>query len=112
MDIQVKQNENLVVVSPKGRIDAITSPEFEAFVKEMIEKDQKHLVFNFGDLEYISSAGLRSILSIAKLLKTKDGKLAFAAVRDAVRNVFKISGFESIFTIYDSEEEAVRKLLG
>ena len=66
-------------------------------------------VLNFGGLEYISSAGLRSILSTAKQLKVKEGRLLFADLRGPVKDVFKISGFGSLFKIYDTEEEALRE---
>jgi len=63
-----------------------------------------------SDLEYISSAGLRSMLAIAKVLKTKEGKLVFAGLQGPVKDVFKISGFGLIFTIFDTEAEALKQL--
>ncbi len=68
------------------------------------------MIINLSDLEYISSAGLRSILAIAKVLKAKGGKMIFACLKGTVKDVFKISGFGSIFQIYDSEEEALTQV--
>ena len=68
------------------------------------------LVINLTGLEYISSAGLRSILSTAKQLKAKDGKMLFTGLQGPVKDVFKISGFGSIFKTFETEEEALRQI--
>jgi anti-anti-sigma factor len=77
---------------------------------ESIGAGEKILLLLMNKLEYISSAGLRSILAIAKVLKTKEGKLVFAGIQGPVKDVFKISGFGSIFTIFDNEVEALSQL--
>jgi anti-anti-sigma factor len=98
------------VVSVKGRMDAVTAPEFEKNVIDLISKGEKTFVVNFVELDYISSAGLRSILALAKKLKGKEGKILLAGVRGPVEEVFNISGFSSMFKIFDSEESALREI--
>jgi anti-anti-sigma factor len=105
MEIQ-KRN----VVSVKGRIDAMTAPEFEKHLSDFISKGENTFLLNFNGVEYISSAGLRSILATSKKLKEKDGKILLAGLRGPVEEVFKISGFHSIFKIYDSEEVALKDI--
>lgn len=109
MEITVRKEGSVAVVSVKGRIDAITAGEFEQRLSALMAGGDCLLVLNFSGLEYISSAGLRSILSAAKQLKTKEGKMLFAGLQGPVKDVFKISGFGSIFKIYDSDEEALRE---
>ncbi|MCX5825855.1 MAG: STAS domain-containing protein [Deltaproteobacteria bacterium] len=87
-----------------------TAPEFEKGLLALMAGGDSTLVLNFNGLEYISSAGLRSILSTAKQLKAKDGKMLFAGLQGPVKDVFKISGFGSIFKIFDTEEEALRQI--
>ncbi len=65
------------------------------------------MVMDFGEVDYISSAGLRVILASAKSLKSKAGTLLLANVSAPVREVFEISGFGSVFTLYDSVDAAV-----
>ena len=110
MEITVRKEESAAVVSVKGRIDAITAGEFEKGVSALMAGGDCMLVLNFNGLEYISSAGLRSILSTAKQLKAKEGKMLFASLQGPVKDVFKISGFGSIFKIYDTEEEALHQI--
>ncbi len=110
MEVTTRKEGRAVVVSVKGRIDAVTAPDFEKGLMALMADGDCIQILNFGGLEYISSAGLRSILSSAKQLKAKDGKLLFADLKGPVKDVFKISGFGSIFKIYDTEEEALREI--
>ncbi|MCX5853171.1 MAG: STAS domain-containing protein [Deltaproteobacteria bacterium] len=108
MEIKTKKEKNTVIVSVKGRMDAVTSPEFEKSLSTLIAAGENDFLINLHQLEYISSAGLRSILTVAKLLKTKDGKILFAALQGPVKDVFNISGFGAIFKIHETEEEALK----
>lgn len=110
MDIITRKEKNIPVVSVKGRIDAVTAPEFEKNLFALISAGEKNLVVNFAELEYISSAGLRSILATAKKLKAEEGKIIFAGLQGPVEEVFKISGFYSIFSIFDSEANALNNI--
>ncbi|MFH1078667.1 MAG: STAS domain-containing protein [Pseudomonadota bacterium] len=110
MEIHVLKEKDAVVVKVKGRIDAVTAPEFEKYLADLMAVGEKMFLLNFSGLEYISSAGLRSILVTAKHLKAKEGKLFFAELQSSVKDVFKISGFGSLFKIYDSEAEALAQL--
>jgi anti-anti-sigma factor len=110
MEITVRKERSAAVVSVKGRIDAVTAMEFEKGLAALMAGGDYTLVLNFSGLDYISSAGLRSILATAKQLKAKDGKMLFAALQGPVKDVFKISGFGSIFKIFETEEEALRQI--
>jgi anti-anti-sigma factor len=110
MEIQTRKEKAAVVVSVKGRMDAVTAPEFDKNMIDLISKGEKTFVVNLGELDYISSAGLRSILALAKKLKEREGKIVVAGLKGPVEEVFKISGFQSIFKIFDSEESALREI--
>ena len=110
MEIQARKEKNGIIVSVKGRIDALTAPEFERNLSDWISKGEHAFILNFSELEYISSAGLRSILATSKKLKDKQGKILFTGLRGPVEEVFKISGFPSIFKTFDSEETALKEM--
>jgi anti-anti-sigma factor len=107
MDIQTQQTGNATVVAVSGKIDAMTAPTLESSVAGLIKEGSVCVVLDFGGVDYISSAGLRVILASAKSLKSKAGTLLLANVSGTVREVFDISGFGSVFTIYDSVDAAV-----
>lgn len=109
MEIATAREENAVIVSVKGKIDAVTAPEFEESLAGMIAAGEIVFLMDFSGLEYISSAGLRSILSTAKQLKHKNGTIAFCGLKGPVKDVFKISGFGTIFKISETREEALKQ---
>jgi anti-anti-sigma factor len=106
MEIEKKQEQEVAVVSVKGRMDAVSSPEFEKEMAVSIAEGNNVLILDLVALDYISSAGLRSILTITKKLKGKDGKLLIAGLKGMVKEVFEISGFHSIIPIFESVESA------
>jgi anti-anti-sigma factor len=108
MNISSKKESNALVITVSGRMDAVTAPEFEKSVFGFIAQGEKNFLINLSALEYISSAGLRSILASAKLLKEKDGKLVFSGLQGHVKEVFSISGFHGIFKIYDTDAEGLK----
>ena len=110
MDIKVRKESEAAVVSPTGRIDTVTAPEFEGALKDLIARGERRLVLDLGGVDYISSAGLRCILTAAKLLKPNNGTLVFAALQGPVKEVISISGFASLFKMYDTPEEAWRQV--
>jgi stage II sporulation protein AA (anti-sigma F factor antagonist) len=106
MEIKTRKEENATVVSIKGRMDAISSPEFEKELSDLMAEGHKDFIIDFGELDYISSAGLRSILAAAKKVESKEGKLLLCALRDMVKEVFEISGFTAIIPVYESVNSA------
>jgi len=110
MKIHTKKEKGAMVISVKGRLDAVTSPEFENSLFDWISKGENIFLLNFTELEYISSAGLRSILATSRKLKDKQGKILFAGLHGPVEEVFNISGFYPMFKIFDSEEAALKEI--
>jgi anti-anti-sigma factor len=110
MEITARKERNISVVTVKGRMDAVTAPVFEKNLSELMAQGEQYFIVNLSALEYISSAGLRSILATAKQLKNKNGEILFAGLQGAVEDVFKISGFHSIFKVFETEEKALQKL--
>jgi anti-anti-sigma factor len=102
-----KRNNGITIVSVKGRMDAVTTPEIDGKLTGLIDSGERRLVVDLHGLDYISSAGLRSFLATAKRLKTLQGDIAFVNLEGHVNEVFKISGFFSLFKVYDSLEAAL-----
>jgi len=110
MQIDATKEGNAIVMSLKGRLDAAATSEFETNLSDWISKGDSNFLLNCTDLEYISSAGLRSILATSKKLKERDGKILLAGLRGPVEEVFKISGFMSIFKVYATAEAARKEI--
>ena len=110
MEINGKRQEEVFVVSVTGRMDGVSAPEFEKELGDLIGQGGTTFIVDFGGLDYISSAGLRSILIIAKKLRAINGKIMLSALKDVVKEVFEISGFTSIIPVYESEEAARKEI--
>lgn len=85
------------VFSLEGRLDTITAPELEKALQESID-GIKSLAFDFGKLDYISSAGLRVILAAQKLMAGK-GEMKVCNLNETVKEIFEVTGFSDILTI-------------
>ncbi|OPX94977.1 MAG: putative anti-sigma factor antagonist BtrV [Syntrophorhabdus sp. PtaB.Bin006] len=110
MKFDTKKEKGFTVVSITGKMDALTTPEAESKLTGLIEAGERDLVVDLEGLDYISSAGLRGILATAKRLKAERGDIVFANLQGHVTEVFKISGFHSLFKIFDSVDAAVNEL--
>ena len=110
MDIHVKKEAKGLIVSIIGRLDAVSAGEFDKEMDGQIKKGESHFILDLSRLDYVSSAGLRSILSTSKRLKENKGTMTLCGLQGSVKEVFDISGFSSIFTIYESLENALKSL--
>ena len=97
MIIDKQLNGSELTLSLTGRLDTTTAPELEAVIKENITS-VTNLVMDFAGLEYLSSAGLRVILSTQKTMN-KQGEMVIRNVNETINEVFEITGFIDILTI-------------
>ena len=97
MKIIKQLNDKELTIKLLGELNTATAPELEEVIKNDL-KDVTSLIFDFAELEYLSSAGLR-ILLVAHKLMSKDGKMALRHVNEAVMEVLDITGFVNILDI-------------
>lgn len=96
MEIVKNQSQDQLTVAVSGRLDTSTAPQLSEALGEL--ENVTNLVFDFEGLEYVSSAGLRVLLSAQKTMNTK-GKMTLTHVNDSIMEVFEITGFSDIFTV-------------
>jgi anti-sigma B factor antagonist len=109
MEIRIDQQPKAVIVVVQGRMDAVSAPQFESAMAEHIATGSSRFVVDCSALEYISSAGLRSLLTAAKALRTQNGEMVFAALGGMVHEVFDIAGFGTLFSVFDSIDAALEQ---
>lgn len=97
MTINKTQNGNALTIALEGRLDTVTSPELEAELKNSLDAIES-LTLDFSRLDYISSAGLRVLLSAHKTMSKKGG-MTIKNVNEIVKEVFEVTGFADILTI-------------
>ena len=96
MKIEKNLTENELIIKLEGRLDTMTSPELEKELGDL--NGVNSIIFDFEKLEYISSSGLRILLSCQKKMNAQ-GKMVIKNVSDVVKSVFDMTGFSDILTI-------------
>ncbi len=102
MNFNHKEIKQFQIIETTGRLDVTHAPLFEKEVQKYIDDGHKKLIIDMNGVDYISSAGLRSILISAKAIKKIQGEIRFCDLTEIVEEVFTISGFKSMFKIFDS----------
>lgn len=97
MTISKQQNGTALTLALQGRLDTVTSPEVEAELKNSLDGVDS-LVMDLSGLEYISSAGLRVLLSAHKTMSGRSG-MKVTNAGEIVREVFEVTGFSDILNI-------------
>ena len=99
MELSVDKQNQTAIVAARGRLDAAGAPELETRCKALIQEGANRLLLDFAKVEYVSSAGLRSLLVLAKAVKSAGGALALCCLVPTVRDVMTISGFDNILPL-------------
>ncbi len=98
MIVDINRNDNNTLIKVKGRLDTLTSQEFDSQVSKIDTKDGD-IVIDCSEMEYISSAGLRSLISLLKNVKAAGHTLEVINLTPAVRPIFDMTGFSSLFNL-------------
>ena len=106
--IELEEIENRVVLRVNGRLDAASAPLLERKINSLIDEGHHRLILDFSQVDYLSSAGMRILLSSTKLLKAKKGSLILFSVAAEVEEIIKMAGFDKILHICSTEKEALQ----
>ena len=106
MQVDESTDGDVRILTLTGRLDAMTSPPVEGRLLEAV-RHAPAVVLDLSGLDYVSSAGLRILLKAGKEAKVAKSRLALAALRPVVQEVFEVSGFFSILDAYPSRDEAL-----
>lgn len=107
MELTKSKNGETLIFSVQGRLDAQTSPQAEKDLKQWLAEGEKRLVGDLSSLDYISSAGLRLMLMVAKGAKGQGGGLCLFGLSPSVQEVFTIAGFNKIIPIAANLDDAL-----
>jgi anti-anti-sigma factor len=110
MNIAVTDENGVSVMCVSGRMDATNSADFDKAAKELLSEGRQKILLNLGELEFISSAGLRVVLIMGKACQERKLSLAFCDLQPMVAEIFSISSFDTIFKIYKKKDEALNSL--
>ena len=108
MQISTRTRDEVTIVAIAGSLDSITSAEAQQALDAILAGGARKIAIDFTALDYISSAGLRVMLGVAKQLRASGGALRTFGLNDSVREVFDISGFSAILSVFPAEGDAFK----
>ena len=112
VDISTETAGEVTIVLVEGNLDTNTAPEAQQRLDALLEEGRSKLLVDFAALEYISSAGLRVLLSTTKRLNAAGGLMHISGLNETVDEIFEISGFSTIFNVFPTRAEALEKFGG
>ncbi len=107
MNVQAEHHDGVLVAKVEGRVDSSNSQDFERQLHEAFGDDAGAVVMDLGQLAYISSAGLRVVLLVAKTLGQRNVGISLCSLSGPVQSVFEISGFNRIIQIHENRTAAL-----
>ena len=114
MEFTTQQIAGVTVIQVKGRIDHKTAKDFENTLKphfdECVAGNFKKILIDMGDVDFMTSAGLRVLMIAAKTCNKEKGQIAVAALQPLVKEIFKISRFDLILKAFPTVQSALENL--
>ncbi len=110
MVVHTERQDGILIARADGRVDSANAGEFQNALNSAIDEHDDAVILDLAGLSYISSAGLRVLLMIAKMLQGKEAKFAVCSAPEPIREIFEISGFDKIIPTHDSQAEAITAL--
>ena len=110
LDVVIELVGQVHVVHAAGRLDSVTAEAFDARMQPAIVTPGIQVVLDLAKINYVSSAGLRSLLVLLKQVKALGGALILAAVHPRVQDILEIAGFTSAFAIAPTQADALARL--
>ena len=98
MKLTEKRNNEEIIIEVEGRVDTNTSPQLQGMILKAFQK-MNHLILDFQECEYVSSAGLRALLIGQKTANSKKGSMKLIHVPDVLMDVLEVTGFIKILTV-------------
>lgn len=105
LKITVTQGERMTFIRVAGRIDSTNAHHFGAALGREVDQNHIHMTLDLGEVNFLSSAGLREIVDLLKQLRRASGDLCIRRAPQHVRSVLEMSGLDALFHLFDCEEE-------
>lgn len=107
MDINSERVDNVLVIAPKGRLDAYGALELDEVLENIIEDKDSSVVFNMAGVTYLSSGGIRSFLRVEQMMNDRGGQINLCNVNPYPLEVLKMAGIDQIFSLHPTMEDAM-----
>jgi len=107
VNITIRDISDIKIAQLEGELDTLAAPEAETELNLLMEQGVKKILLSFETLDFIASSGLRILLATAQRLKGDGGELRVCSLNETVQEVFDISGFSTLLSVFENEKEAL-----
>lgn len=107
MEITINEYKRVAVITVTGRVDSVTANDFESNINSVIEQGKHNLALDLSQVDFLSSAGLRVLVTTRKTLQAAGGDIVLAQPSDRVVETLDTAGLDVLFERYDTREAAV-----
>ena len=107
ISFEVRTENGVDVVDISGQLDAFTTPDVKAELKELTDARHYKLVLNFEKVNYVNSTAIGAIVAVAQQMRRRKGDLRISGMKEDIRKVFDLVGASKILEIFETEQEAV-----
>jgi anti-sigma B factor antagonist len=112
MDISYQPQEaNLMVVSLNGQLNANTSPELKAALRQLVAEGFLKIIIDLRQVSFIDSSGLAALVSGLRLAREKEGKIVLSGIQAQTQIIFRLTMMDRVFDILPTSDEAIQSLL-
>ncbi|HEX2619446.1 MAG TPA: STAS domain-containing protein [Phototrophicaceae bacterium] len=107
VDIAVSEHNQVTLMEVSGRVDSMNANQLGTALSDEIDSGKLRIVLDLAQVDFMSSAGLRELVNALKKVKKATGDMRLAQPSARVREVLEMAGLDTIFLIFDSQQEAV-----
>ena len=112
MEIGIREKDSVKIVDLKGEVDLYNSPSLRTEFSSLLKKKEKAILINLKQVNYIDSSGLATFVELLQKMSVYGGKLKLSGLGRSIRNVFEVSRLDGVFSILDSETDALKSFEG
>lgn len=111
MNIETRKEGDLTIIKPEGRIDATALQEFSACIVKAVDSGSNKVLIDFTKTEYMSSAGIRSLMEGLRKVEEVNGTMAVCSPNANLRELFDVIRLDQVVKIYKTDFDAIDKML-
>ena len=112
MKIGIREKDSVKIVDLTGEVDLYNSPSLRTKFSSLLKKKEKAILINLKQVSYIDSSGLATFVELLQKMSAYGGKLKLTGLSRSIRNVFEVSRLDGVFSILDSEVDALKSFEG
>ena len=107
MSLNIEDKGNVKIVKLSGKLDVNLSMSIESELEQLVDSGSNNIILELSGVEYLSSSGIRVLISIMRKIKDNNGRLVLSSITDIIKKILKTVELEDLFEVYENVDEAL-----